>query len=664
MWEWLSRLADPSDFPARWVCGNWSDLHGWIHITADIMTWAAYTAIPCTLAYFIARRKDLVFPRVFWLFCLFIFSCGTVHFVDAVLFWYPVYRISATVKVITAVASWASLIALWQVTPKALALPGLAIVNQQLKNEIAERKKISEELHKSQDRLNLALQSSNAGVWLRDLKTNQLFWDQTIYRMFDFDVHHEPVTYDQFINCIHPDDQERIQQRIKESIDDQKPYFCDYRILKNDGSVRHVHSTGTVYYDEQQEPSLFTGISSDITEKKRLDEQKRALEEKFQQAQKLESLGLMAGGIAHDFNNLLVGVLGNASLASSKLSDEFTPHEIKVHLNQIESAAVRASELTKQMLAYSGKGKVQIDPFDLNQLIFENLNLIKATISKNADFQMNLSQSLPMIEGDRSQLAQVLMNLITNASDALEERSGTITVFTSVQYCDHCFLNSTFLPKEQKEGEYVCLKITDNGIGIQPAAIEKIFDPFYSTKFVGRGLGLAAVLGIVHGHHGVIKVESEIGVGTTFSLFFPVYESLKTTSSAFLESEIMGTNKGKVLFVDDEGVIHIVLKALLKHIGFESIAANDGEKALELYKKHQSDIDLVILDLTMPGMSGEEVFDELRRFNPDLKIIISSGYSEKDVVERFAGKKMTGFIQKPYTVDGLKDIFSKIYRVR
>lgn len=657
MWEWLSNLVDPSDFPARWVCGNWTDLHGWIHIISDLMIWAAYTAIPCTLAYFIAKRKDLVFPRIFWLFCLFIFSCGTVHLIEAILFWYPVYRVSAIVKVITAMVSWISVIALWQVTPKALSLPGLAVVNKRLKDEIEERKKITEDLHQSQDRLRLALLSSHAGVWSRDLKSNQLFWDQTVYQMFEFDEAESQITYESFIHHIHPDDRTTVQFKIDESIRNNQPYKCEFRIIRKDGSIRHILSTGTVYFDEHHEPALFTGITSDITDQKTNEERQRALDEKLQQAQKLESLGILAGGIAHDFNNLLVGVLGNASLASVKL----TPSSpVKENLEQIEKAAKRASELTKQMLAFSGKGKFQITSIQLNELIVDISTLMKVAFKENTGLILNLAPSLPLIEGDHSQITQILMNLITNASDAIEDRTGTITISTNVMHCGKNYLDFTIFPKELVEGQYVTLEVSDTGKGMDKETLPKIFDPFYTTKFIGRGLGLAAVLGIVHGHHGAIRVYSEVGKGTTFKLFFPVSEKEELPVEAKPTEKDIKITGGKILIVDDEETIHKVLNALLIHIGFGVYSAGSGEEALKVYQRHQNEIGIVILDLTMPGMGGEEVFCQLRQINPDVKVIVSSGYNEQEVVVRFAGKGLTGFIQKPYTLEALKEALAKV----
>lgn len=657
MWEFITSLVDPSDFPARWYCGNWSDIHGWVHIISDLAIWGAYTAIPCALAYFISKRNDLAFTTIFWLFCIFIFSCGTVHLIESIIFWYPIYRISAIVKIITAVVSWITVLSLIEVTPKALSLPGLAVVNETLKKEIEEKKRVTENLRHSQDSLNLALQSSNAGIWRRDLITNQAHWNPTTFKIFGVPQSEGEISFDQFIELIHPDDRENVKRVYHNAIYNHENYEIEFRIIKKNDEVRHLLAKGKVYYDKNDQPTLITGIVSDITEQKNQEKIQQEFNEQLQQAQKLESMGIMAGGIAHDFNNLLVGVLGNASLASAKLH---THSPVKEYIQQIENAAKRASDLTKQMLAYSGKGKFTVSQINLNDLIIEINDLMKLSINKNAGIKLNLSHTISLMEGDHSQLTQIIMNLISNASDAIGDQLGTISITTGEMYCDRNYFNSTVYPQQLSEGDYIYFEVSDTGCGMNQDTIDKIFEPFFTTKFIGRGLGLAAVIGIVRGHHGAIRVYSEIGKGTTIKAVFPVSEKQQLTTNEKQKRNAVDYSGKTVLLVDDEESVLLVVSSLLKHIGFEVLKAENGEEALSLYKENQDQIELVLLDLTMPGKSGEETFRELRQINSNVKVIMSSGYNEKEVVQQFAGKGLTGFIQKPYTLEALENILANV----
>jgi nitrogen-specific signal transduction histidine kinase/ActR/RegA family two-component response regulator len=401
-------------------------------------------------------------------------------------------------------------------------------------------------------------------------------------------------------------------------------------------------------YDAVGKPAGVVGIARDITDQQKSTAEREQLEAKVQQAQKLESLGVLAGGIAHDFNNLLTSILGNADLALEQITPSSSARE---NLQGIETASRRAAELCRQLLAYSGKGRFQVRPIDLQQIVEEMAHLLFVSISKNAILKYNFYPNLPAIEADVAQIRQIVMNLITNASEAIGGRSGIIRISTGALECDEAYLRSTFTGHDIKPGLYVSLEVSDTGCGMDASAIHKIFDPFYTTKFTGRGLGLAAVLGIVRSHHGAIKVYSEPGKGSTFKLLFPASES-----SAFGVTE--GTKgapwsgHGKVLLVDDESTVRDVGRQMLQRAGLTVLTAPDGEAALEVFRREQ-DIDCVVLDLTMPRMDGEACFRELRRLKPGVKVILSSGYNEQDVINRFVGKGLAGFIQKPYVATEL-----------
>jgi PAS domain S-box-containing protein len=388
----------------------------------------------------------------------------------------------------------------------------------------------------------------------------------------------------------------------------------------------------------------------DITERKRAEEEHRNMEQQLLHAQKLESLGVLAGGIAHDFNNILTSIIGNADLALMRINKESPAVD---NLHRIEQAALRAADLAKQMLAYSGKGKFVVENMDLNCILEEMLYMLEVSISKKAVLRFNQHQQLPLVEADATQLRQIIMNLVINASEAIGDRSGVIAITTGCMECDRSYLKNVWLDENLTDGLYVYLEIADTGCGMDKETMAKLFDPFFTTKFTGRGLGMAAVMGIVRGHKGAIKVYSEVGKGTTFKILFPASgrpaENYKGES---LKDDWRGS--GTVLLVDDEDTIRGVGTEMLKELGFSTITADDGREAVEVFKQNP-DISLVILDLTMPHMDGEQCFRELRRLDPDVKVIISSGYNEQEVAQKFLGKGLAGFIQKPYKLSVLKE---------
>ncbi len=392
---------------------------------------------------------------------------------------------------------------------------------------------------------------------------------------------------------------------------------------------------------------------TDITEVRQAAEERQKLEAQIQHGQKLESLGVMAGGIAHDFNNLLMTILGNADLALMDMAPEAPERE---SVGEIGQAARRAAELTNQMLAYSGHGTSKFRPLDLSKLVEEMAHLLEVSHSKKAILNYDFSKGLPAIKADASQLRQVVMNLITNASEAIDERGGSIRVSTGVVEASREFLAGTYVDDDLSPGPYVCLEVEDSGCGMDEETIGKVFDPFFTTKFMGRGLGLAAVLGIVRGHHGALKIDSVPGKGTTFRVLFPAHSEIPAPSV----HEEMGDGKdprktGVVLLVDDEETILTLVARMLQRAGFTVLTAADGLEAVALFKKHSGEIICVLLDLTMPRMGGDEALDELRRIRHDIPVILSSGYSEEDLVERFDGRGLSGVIQKPYQYKSLVD---------
>ncbi len=394
-----------------------------------------------------------------------------------------------------------------------------------------------------------------------------------------------------------------------------------------------------------------TFTASDVSERKRAEAERLGLEARMQQTQKLESLGVLAGGIAHDFNNILMAILGHADLADTRLSPVSPARE---SLQEIERAARRAADLCRQMLAYSGKGRFVIRHLDMSEVITEMEDMLQVSITKKATLRLRLGEGMPSVEADVAQLRQVVMNLVINASEAIGEAGGVISVTTSTMRCDRAYLAGTFVDEQLPEGPYVCLEVGDDGVGMDELTRQRIFEPFYTTKFTGRGLGLSAVLGIVRGHKGAIKVYSEPGKGTTIKVLFPASSAPAQPLEGDPPHEGAWRGSGTVLIADDEETVRKVSGQMLAHLGFQAILAADGQQALSSFLVHKDAIVCVIVDLTMPAMDGEETFREIHRIDPRIPVLLSSGYNEQDAVQRFVGKGLAGFLQKPYQLSQLR----------
>ncbi len=380
---------------------------------------------------------------------------------------------------------------------------------------------------------------------------------------------------------------------------------------------------------------------TDVTER-------RGLELKIQHAQKLESLALLAGGVAHDFNNLLVGILGNAELAMLRVPPASAALPM---LKDIETAALRAADLTRQMLAYSGRGRFVIEPIDLNALIEEMVHLLGTVISKNVSLDLALSPALPVIDADATQLRQVVMNLVTNASDAIGDGRGVISIATTTVELDVTAPRDTYGDQVLAPGTYVRVEVADTGVGMDLATRARIFDPFVTTKFTGRGLGLAATLGILRGHAGAVEVHSTPGRGTRFRVLLPARSRTGAVASSPAIAPPRAVASGRVLVVDDEAMIRAIATRVLEDAGYEVLPAADGVEAVQIFRERPEDFACVVLDMTMPRMNGEETFAALRQLAPGVRVVLSSGYAEQEATQRFSG--LAGFIAKPWSTDAL-----------
>jgi PAS domain S-box-containing protein len=413
---------------------------------------------------------------------------------------------------------------------------------------------------------------------------------------------------------------------------------------RRDGAKLHVASRWAVRRDSLGTPRGYLEINTDITEKRRIDENLR-------HTQRLESLGVLAGGVAHDFNNLLTGILGNASL----VVDSMAPHQPnRMLLEEIMKAAERAADLTRQLLAYAGKGRFVMRIVDLSELVREIAGLVRSSVPKHVQLRLQLYERLPGINADPGQLQQVIMNLVINGAEAIPLDGGTVLLRTEVIDIDDQYIRTLSSDGEAlSPGPYVTLEVHDTGSGMDEATQAKIFDPFFTTKFAGRGLGLSAVLGIVRAHHGALKVYSKPGQGTTFKVLIPASARPVEAPTPPTKTNFAGT--GKVLVVDDEEIVRQAARNTLVRYGYTPVTASDGPSALDLYREDPASVALVLLDLTMPRMNGEKVLQQLQAINPQVRVLLTSGYNEVEAVQRFAGKGLSGFIQKPFTASSLAE---------
>jgi len=426
----------------------------------------------------------------------------------------------------------------------------------------------------------------------------------------------------------------------------------EYRVTCKDGAVKTVlifgiPVTGRVFV-----------MFDDITERKRAEEERLQLEQQFLQAQKLESLGIMAGGIAHDFNNLLQSILGNMELAVRSLPQDAAPHTyITSAVNSVQAAV----HLTNLMLAYVGKGFLAKKVLDLNELVRVNADMLKTTVGSAVSLELSLSPDSPKTMADEAQIQQVIMNLLTNAAESITEQPGFVRLATGLQNCDHTFLAASLLDKKPEPGRYVFLEVSDTGCGMCAETMERLFDPFFTTKFFGRGLGMSAVMGIMKSHNGALFVQSAPGSGTTFKAFFPASDATlpgisPQEKAPSVENSIMtkAPLSGVALVVDDERNVLRTCKKMVELCGFTVITARDGIEAVARFREHTEEIDIVLLDLTMPNMDGIAAMNEIYRIRPNVKVILSSGFNKDELNSRITGQAPSCFIRKPYSLTVLE----------
>jgi len=517
----------------------------------------------------------------------------------------------------------------------------------QLQRELRERLQTERALLQSEERYRRMLDGQGEGVGLSDPDEKFLFCNPAAETIFG--VGPGGLIGADLRQFLSEEGVEKVRQETALRSEGEISSY-ELEIIRPDGIQRMILVTASPWTDRRGTYTGTYAVFRDITERKEQRKARRQLQEKLLHTEKLESLGVLAGGIAHDFNNLLVGMLGNASLVREKLPDD---PELEEYVDGIQLAANHAADLCQQMLAYSGKGRFVVERVDLNKVVEDLRQIVGSPAIRQVTWDYQLAAKLPKVEVDVAQIRQVVMNLLTNAAEAQKDRPGAIKVITStvtVVEGEPLFGNKDL---DLEPGDCVCLAISDRGVGMDEETLAKIFDPFFTTKFTGRGLGLAAVQGIIRGHRGGVHVTSAEEEGSTFRVMLPAAPAMDDTLKLEQPKTRPWQADGVVLVVDDDPVVRRVMRRMLEGIGFEVRTAESGPEAIDIYRERGEAIDLVIMDQTMPEMSGVEAFLEIRTLDPSARVMLSSGYAEEELSQHLEGQGWSGFLAKPYEQDEL-----------
>jgi PAS domain S-box-containing protein len=503
-----------------------------------------------------------------------------------------------------------------------------------LLNDVTERKRAEEALRESEERFRNIADTAPVIIWVCGSDGMVTFVNREALHFAGQAM--EQVLGTGWAEIVDPDDRDRLNSIITSAIGDRRGFQVEVRARRADGQLRWILNTAAPRFAGGSYAGHI-GIGIDITDLKRN-------QERMHQAQKLESLGVLASGIAHDFNNLLGSILADSEVALSELPDG---SPARAELERIGMVAIRASEIVGQLMVYAGE-ETKFEAIDISRLVEEMLGLLGVSVSKHCVLKTSLPIDLPAVRGNPAQVRQVVMNLITNASEAIGERDGVITILAAREDKGPSFgaSNGGKLPA----GDYVSLEVSDTGCGMTDEIQARIFDPFFTTKFAGRGLGLAAVQGIVRAHGGSLDVDSVAGQGTTFRILLPCAgEPASPTVGPAISATVEDpTPPGAVLLVEDEEMLRLAVSKLLRKRGFSIMEAGDGTAALELIRAYRDTISVVLLDVTLPGKSSREVFEEAKRIQPGVQVILTSAYGPETVASSFPGLPFARFIRKPY----------------
>jgi len=509
--------------------------------------------------------------------------------------------------------------------------------------DVTERRTHEEAIRASQEQFRILFENAPIGTALVDGGGHFALANRAFEEMIGYSA--EQLRSMSFIDLTHPEDAQPGWGMFEELFRGERESFrIEKRYIRADGRIVWGNVEVTAIRQESGKIEHAITMVEDITERKRLEQERKDAEAQMLQSQKLESLGVLAGGIAHDFNNLLMAILGHVEVCLEELPRD---SHLLPSAKEIEIASRRGAELCRQMLAYAGRSKPTTEAVDVNRIVVEMVRLLEVSVSKRANVHFRLADGLPAVWLDATHLRQIVMNLVMNASEAIENNSGCITITTGIRHCDAAFLSEAYVDDHLPDGDYVYVEVSDTGCGMDAATMARIFDPFFTTKFTGRGLGLASVLGIVRGHRGAIKVLSEPAKGSTFTVLFQATSDATPPDEPAHEPKVDWNGKSTILVIDDETGILAVMSRHLERSGFRVLSAEGGPEGIAQFTDHPN-VALVILDLAMPQMSGDECLGRLRALKPNIPVIMTSGYDESGVIDKMRGISISGFLQKPF----------------
>jgi PAS domain S-box-containing protein len=515
--------------------------------------------------------------------------------------------------------------------------------------DVTERKHAEAALRESEERFRNMADTAPVMIWVAGKDKKCTFFNRSWLTFTGRTMAQE--LGDGWAGGVHPEDVERCMSTYVSAFDARRPFQMEYRMRAANGSYRWVRDDGVPRFEAGGVFAGYIGSCVDVTDAKRAHEEALA-------RQKLETVGVLAGGVAHDFNNFLGSIVADSELALSEVESGAPGRE---ELARINATALRAARIVRELMAYAGIEDAAFEPVNLSSLVEDMVGLLTVSISKLATVRLELARDLPAVRANSAQLRQVVLNLVTNAAESLGEEGGTITVTTS-----RARPGVVSAPNGSANGNYIRLEVADTGCGMSEDVAAKIFDPYFTTKFAGRGLGLAAVQGIMRRHGGSINLASTPGVGTRFEILLPAVDAKPkdTPAAAPPESTSETPPRWTVLLVEDEGALRVPVAKMLRKRGFSVIEASDGFAALEVFRANPWETEVVLLDMTLPGMSGREVLQELRRVRPDVKVILTTAYGQETVMSAFSDGEVQGFIRKPYRLAELAAFIQKTCMAR
>ena len=504
--------------------------------------------------------------------------------------------------------------------------------------DLTEVKRTQEALRESKDNLDKAQEIAHVGSWRRDLKKDQGYWSDEMYRILGLTPGDpETPSREDFLSRVHPSDRERIVSVLKKAVEKKKSFDFEFRTVPIEGSERIVHSLGDVVCDETETPVVLLGTNQDMTERRRFQEQ-------LQQTQKMEAIATLAGGVAHEFNNALMGIMGNIELLKMDLPEDERRDK---YFEAMKGSSHRMSRLTDQLLAYAEGGKYQPKDLKLDEFVIETLPILQHDLNPEVRVETHFPK-VSYINADHAQMQMVLSAILSNSNEAIED-AGLIRIAAENKDIDEDFTEHR---PGLKPGSYVCLTIEDDGKGMDEETRNRIFEPFFTTKFQGRGMGMAAVYGIIKSHDGWIYVDSELGKGTVVRIYLPAIEAKEEVKKEeFPEPTVeLAMGEGTILVIEDEKPLVELFRQILERLGYRVLLAETGKQAIELAKTFDGQIDLALLDIKLPDMDGGRVYPLIMEARPDLKVIVCSGYSIHGPAQDIIDAGAEGFIQKPFSI--------------